>query len=70
MVISKFHQDSCKPHNYSSQAVCGVMPKKIEELPNIDANDVGNQLAVVEYIEDIYSFYLKTEVHCFVYFKI
>ena len=38
------------------------MQKKQEELPNIDADDVGNQLAVVDYIEDIYSFYRKTEV--------
>ena len=39
------------------------MQKKQEELPNIDADDVGNQLAVVDYIEDIYSFYRKTEVN-------
>ena len=48
------------------QAVCGgFMQKKQEELPNIDADDVGNQLAVVDYIEDIYSFYRKTEVRAY-----
>lgn len=33
-----------------------------EPVPNIDEHDVGNQLAVVDYIEDIYSFYRKSEV--------
>jgi hypothetical protein len=33
-----------------------------EPIPNIDEHDVGNQLAVVDYIEDIYSFYRKSEV--------
>ena len=33
-----------------------------EPVPNIDEHDTGNQLCVVEYIEDIYSFYRKTEV--------
>ena len=36
--------------------------EKKEELPNIDLDDEGNQLAVVEFVEDIYSFYRKTEV--------
>ena len=31
-------------------------------MPNIDAEDVGNQLAVVDFVEDIYTFYRKTEV--------
>jgi hypothetical protein len=33
-----------------------------EPVPNIDEHDTGNQLAVVEYIEDIYGFYRKTEI--------
>lgn len=33
-----------------------------EPIPNIDEHDVGNELAVIDYIEDIYSFYRKTEV--------
>ncbi|KAH9575882.1 hypothetical protein CY35_01G134400 [Sphagnum magellanicum] len=34
------------------------------EVPvsNIDQHDIGNQLAVVDYVEDIYTFYHKTEV--------
>jgi len=28
-----------------------------EVLPNIDDGDLGNELAVVEYVEDIYKFY-------------
>ena len=31
-------------------------------MPDIDAEDVGNQLAVVDFVEDIYTFYRKTEV--------
>lgn len=38
------------------------MQEAVEPVPNIDEHDVGNQLAVVDYIEDIYSFYRKTEV--------
>lgn len=36
---------------------------EVEEdpLPNIDGGDVDNQLAVVDYVEDIYRFYRKTE---------
>jgi hypothetical protein len=29
---------------------------------NIDWHDVGNQLAVIDYIEDIHTFYQKTEI--------
>ncbi|MCO5606165.1 hypothetical protein L7F22_060352 [Adiantum nelumboides] len=49
-----------------SEAACGGFEVEMEEaeeaLPNIDIDDVGNQLAVVDYIEDIYSFYRKTEI--------
>eukprot|EP00250_Pteridium_aquilinum_P019459 c24441_g2_i1 orf=50-1633(-) len=49
-----------------SEAACGGFEVEMEEaeepLPNIDAQDVGNQLAVVDYVEDIYSFYRKTEI--------
>ncbi|CAL9155164.1 unnamed protein product [Musa hybrid cultivar] len=34
----------------------------IETLPSIDICDSNNPLAVVEYVEDIYSFYRQTEV--------
>ncbi|KAH9301742.1 hypothetical protein KI387_013325, partial [Taxus chinensis] len=37
--------------------------KELEELPpNIDDEDLQNQLAVAEYVEDIYKFYRKTEI--------
>jgi hypothetical protein len=46
-----------------SQAASGGFKKPTEEpITDIDAKDVGNQLAVVDYVEDIYSFYRKTEV--------
>lgn len=36
---------------------------EVEELVlNIDEYDMGNQLVVVEYIEDIYGFYCKMEI--------
>ncbi|KAH7295986.1 hypothetical protein KP509_26G002300 [Ceratopteris richardii] len=50
-----------------SEAACGgreiEMAEAEEPLPNIDENDSDNQLAVVDYVEDIYSFYRKTEVN-------
>jgi hypothetical protein len=40
------------------------MPEAEEDpLPNIDGGDLDNQLAVVEYVEDIYKFYRRTEVY-------
>ncbi|KAH7300297.1 hypothetical protein KP509_24G055000 [Ceratopteris richardii] len=49
-----------------SEAACGalevVMAEAEEPMPNIDAQDVGNQLAVVDYVEDIYSFYKRAEI--------
>ena len=40
--------------------------EEAEEVPswveNLDENDAGNPLAVVDYVEDIYDFYRKTEV--------
>ncbi|RWW79792.1 hypothetical protein BHE74_00011899 [Ensete ventricosum] len=34
----------------------------INTIPDIDGCDLDNPLAVVEYVEDIYTFYRKTEV--------
>ena len=43
-----------------------VEMEEAEEIPswveNLDENDAGNPLAVVDYVEDIYDFYRKTEV--------
>ena len=40
------------------------MPEAEEDpLPNIDGGDLDNQLAVVEYVEDICKFYRRTEVY-------
>lgn len=46
------------------QAACGGFKPEVvvDPVANIDAGDIGNQLAVVDYIEDIYSFYRKAEV--------
>lgn len=33
-----------------------------EPVADIDSSDAKNQLAVVDYVEDIYAFYRKTEV--------
>ena len=37
----------------------------IETAPDIDSCDSNNPLAVVEYVEDIYSFYRQTEVNIY-----
>nr|GMD84571.1 G2/mitotic-specific cyclin S13-7-like isoform X1 [Ipomoea batatas] len=45
-----------------SKAACGLnikLPK--EKIEDIDAGDVYNELAVVEYPEDIYKFYKEAE---------
>uniref|UniRef100_A0A8R7UEP6 Cyclin N-terminal domain-containing protein n=1 Tax=Triticum urartu TaxID=4572 RepID=A0A8R7UEP6_TRIUA len=34
-----------------------------EEMHDIDSCDFGNSLAVVEYVDEIYSFYRRTNVH-------
>ena len=44
------------------QAACGITNKPKEQILDIDAGDVGNELAAVEYIEDIYKFYKLVEV--------
>lgn len=42
----------------------------VEEEPilDIDLSDAKNSLAAVEYVQDLYSFYLTMEVKKFVYF--
>ncbi|KAJ1405257.1 Cyclin-like [Sesbania bispinosa] len=55
-----------KSHTYSSvltarsKAACGLTNKP-KEIIDIDAADTGNELAAVEYIEDIYKFYKMVE---------
>ncbi|KAJ7542923.1 hypothetical protein O6H91_09G017500 [Diphasiastrum complanatum] len=49
-----------------SEAACGGFVGEMVEVEeptvNIDEADIGNQLAVIDYVEDIYSFYRKIEV--------
>ncbi|XP_020254657.1 G2/mitotic-specific cyclin S13-7-like isoform X2 [Asparagus officinalis] len=44
-----------------SKAASGINHKLIEPIPDIDASDAGDQLAVVDYIEEIYKFYKISE---------
>ncbi|KAL7182945.1 hypothetical protein ACSBR1_041600 [Camellia fascicularis] len=46
-----------------SKAACGLTdkPKPKEQIVDIDAADIDNELAVVEYVEDIYKFYKQVE---------
>lgn len=44
------------------QAACGLEKKQKEKIVDIDSADVKNDLAAVEYVEDIYSFYKSVEV--------
>jgi len=45
-----------------SKAASGITDKPSKPVPDIDASDVSDQLAVVDYIEDIYNFYKLSEV--------
>ncbi|CAN8328339.1 unnamed protein product [Cochlearia groenlandica] len=44
-----------------SKAACGIEKKPIEKIVDIDAVDADNDLAAVEYVEDIYTFYKSAE---------
>ncbi|KDP34564.1 hypothetical protein JCGZ_11114 [Jatropha curcas] len=44
-----------------SKAACGLTKKPEDSLLNIDAADLENELAAVEYVDDIYKFYKLTE---------
>ncbi|KAJ9180954.1 hypothetical protein P3X46_009135 [Hevea brasiliensis] len=44
-----------------SKAACGLGNKPMEEIVDIDAADANNDLAGVEYVEDIYKFYKLVE---------
>ncbi|CAH2076221.1 unnamed protein product [Thlaspi arvense] len=44
-----------------SKAACGFEKKQKEEIVDIDSADATNDLAAVEYVEDIYSFYKSVE---------
>ena len=44
------------------QLACGITNKPKEPIMDIDAADVKNELAAVEYIEDMYKFYKLAEV--------
>ncbi|KAK2984065.1 hypothetical protein RJ640_012016 [Escallonia rubra] len=44
-----------------SKAACGITGKPKVQIMDIDAQDAKNELAVVEYVEDIYKFYKLAE---------
>ncbi|XP_021297377.1 G2/mitotic-specific cyclin S13-7-like isoform X2 [Herrania umbratica] len=44
-----------------SKAACGISNRPKEEIVDIDAADANNDLAGVEYVEDIYKFYKSVE---------
>ncbi|KAL3530150.1 hypothetical protein ACH5RR_009472 [Cinchona calisaya] len=46
----------------SKAAARGISNKPRDVIVDIDAEDIDNELAAVEYIEDIYKFYKETEV--------
>ncbi|XP_022878608.1 G2/mitotic-specific cyclin S13-6-like, partial [Olea europaea var. sylvestris] len=43
------------------QAACGITKNPKDPIVNIDAADVDNELAAVEYVEDSYKFYKLAE---------
>ncbi|XP_074373308.1 G2/mitotic-specific cyclin S13-7-like isoform X2 [Apium graveolens] len=50
-----------------SKAVCGLNNKPMAQIVNIDAADATNELAAVEYVEDMYKFYKEAESESHVY---
>ncbi|XP_071687079.1 G2/mitotic-specific cyclin S13-7-like [Rutidosis leptorrhynchoides] len=44
-----------------SKVACGITTKPKDPVVNIDEADINNELAEVEYVEDIYTFYKLTE---------
>ncbi|XP_027332322.1 G2/mitotic-specific cyclin S13-7 [Abrus precatorius] len=44
-----------------SKAACGIVYSSKELVENIDASDKDNELAAIEYIDDMYNFYKLTE---------
>ncbi|CAI9106045.1 OLC1v1005102C2 [Oldenlandia corymbosa var. corymbosa] len=44
-----------------SKVACGIVNKSKDLIVDIDAEDINNELAVVEYVEDMYNFYKETE---------
>ncbi|XP_020218604.1 G2/mitotic-specific cyclin S13-7 [Cajanus cajan] len=44
-----------------SKVACGITKKPKEQIIDIDAGDVDNELAAVEYIDEIYKFYKLVE---------
>ncbi|KAF4356293.1 G2/mitotic-specific cyclin S13-7-like [Cannabis sativa] len=44
-----------------SKAACGINNKPKGEIVNIDAKDGDNELAVVEYIDELYNYYKQSE---------
>ncbi|KAH7677253.1 Cyclin B and related kinase-activating proteins protein [Dioscorea alata] len=44
-----------------SKAACGVVDKPKDQVEDIDALDADDQLAVADYVEDIYKFYKHSE---------
>lgn len=52
------------------QVACEVTNRIHNQIVNIDAADVSDELAVVEYVDDLYKFYLLTEVIFFLPFPL
>lgn len=50
-----------------SKAVCGLNNKPKAQIVDIDAADATNELAAVEYVEDMYKFYKEAESESHVY---
>ena len=47
----------------SLQTACDLTNKPKDSIEDIDGADVGNELAVTEYVDDIYKFYKLSEVN-------
>ncbi|PWA61612.1 hypothetical protein CTI12_AA371540 [Artemisia annua] len=47
--------------NLLFQIACGITARPKDPVVNIDASDINNELAEIEYVEDIYKFYKLSE---------
>lgn len=49
------------------QVACGISEKPNSQIDEIDLPDVNNHLCVVEYVEELYTFYKQQQVLSIIY---
>ncbi|KAK1319694.1 hypothetical protein QJS10_CPB04g00466 [Acorus calamus] len=68
--VKELKKSGKKVHTFTSvltarsKVACGLSERPEEKIEDIDAGDSMDQLAVVEYVEDIYTYYKLAETSC------